>query len=57
MRGEFIYILDFVQMVLKSWGVGLIKRCLRKLEARKIKNCLVALAKTKISSYNVYIDL
>ena len=51
MRGEFIYIL------LKSWGVGLIKRCLRKLEARKFKICLVALAKTKISSYNVYIDL
>ena len=49
MRGEFIYILDFVQM--------LIKRCLRKLEARKFKICLVALAKTKISSYNVYIDL
>ena len=57
MRGEFIYILDFVQMVLKSWGVGLIKRCLRKLEERKFKICLVALAKTKISSYNVYIDL
>lgn len=57
MRGEFIYILNFVQMVLKSWGVGLIKRCLRKLEVRKSKICLVALAKTKISSYNVYIDL
>ena len=57
MRGEFIYILDFVQMVLKSWGVGLIKRCLRKLEARKFKIFLVALAKTKIRSYNVYIDL